>query len=114
MFGKLRKPCVVNIQEARVLAGTQQNPLSVILAALEEDSTGYQRGEDAFGPFTELILPYWGSLTWAQYQKVALSWKEIKVNEDNDIAPPLIQRSLFQRQDEYQSTLFMADGSPAG
>ncbi len=38
----------------------------------------------------------------------------IKGNGDNDTSPALIQRSLFQRQDERQSTLFMADGRPAG
>ncbi len=38
----------------------------------------------------------------------------IKVNGDNDISPSQIQRNLFQRQEEYQSTLFMADGRPAG
>jgi hypothetical protein len=38
----------------------------------------------------------------------------IKRNGDNDIFAALIQRSLFQRQDESQSTLFMDDGRPAG
>ncbi len=38
----------------------------------------------------------------------------IKRNGDNDISAVLIQRSLLQRQHECQSTLFMADGRPAG
>lgn len=53
-FGKLRRPSVVSIQEALVSAGAQQTDLRVILIALEEGSIGYQRGEDASGPFTEL------------------------------------------------------------
>ena len=54
LFGKLRRPCAVSIHEALVLAGAQQSDLSVILVALEQDSIGYQRGDDASGPFTEL------------------------------------------------------------
>ncbi len=38
----------------------------------------------------------------------------IKVNGDNGTSPAQFQRNLFQRQQEYQSTLFMADGRPAG
>ncbi len=53
-FSKLRRPFVVSIREALVLAGAQQSDLRVILAALEQDSVGYQRGADASGPFTEL------------------------------------------------------------
>lgn len=53
-FGKLRRPCAVSIHEALVLAGAQQSDLSVILVALEQDSIGHQRGDDASGPFTEL------------------------------------------------------------
>jgi len=70
-FDKTRRPCVVSIQEALILAGAQQSDLRVILAALEEDSIGYQRGEDASGPFTQLNFAILGAATvWAQYQKV--------------------------------------------
>ena len=70
-FNKTRRPCVVSVQEALILAGAQQIDLRVILAALEEDSIGYQRGEDASGPFTQLNFAILGAATvWAQYQKV--------------------------------------------
>ena len=38
----------------------------------------------------------------------------IKMNGDDDISPALFQRSLLRTQDEYQTTLSMADGRPAG
>ena len=52
--GGLCRPRVVSISEALALAGAQQSDLRVILASLEQDSVGYQRGDDASGPFTEL------------------------------------------------------------
>ncbi len=53
-FSKWRRSRVVSIQEALVLASAQPSDLRVVFAALEQDSVGHQRGDDASGPFTEL------------------------------------------------------------
>lgn len=45
---------MITIQDSLILAGAQTSDIEAILEALEDDSIGHRRDEEASGVFTEL------------------------------------------------------------